>query len=180
VSGSGISWVICVSTSLQTDNHASTPPLSFLQAGCPSCHPTNSVKALKAIKALKAKHGWEAGYCNCQPFPLPLLQCPGAVSDLAVNTRSRTSWTTDAGSTLVQHVPSLKFMWSLQYMLSRICESHCSAAALTCRPSDMDDRKPDASRRDDDQMWTELRSLAQNKGTKHFLSCASFVILDRN
>jgi len=35
-------------TSHQTDNHASTPPLSFLQAGCPSCHPTNSVKALKA------------------------------------------------------------------------------------------------------------------------------------
>ena len=26
-----------VCTSLQTDNHASTPPLSFLQAGCPSC-----------------------------------------------------------------------------------------------------------------------------------------------
>jgi len=36
-----------VCTSLQTDNHASTPPLSFLQAGCPSCRPTNSVKALK-------------------------------------------------------------------------------------------------------------------------------------
>jgi len=36
-----------VCTSLQTDNHTSTPPLSFLQAGCPSCHPTNSVKALK-------------------------------------------------------------------------------------------------------------------------------------
>jgi len=35
-------------TSLQTDNHTSTPPLRFLQAGCPSCHPTNSVKALKA------------------------------------------------------------------------------------------------------------------------------------
>ena len=33
---------------LQTDNHTSTPPLSFLQAGCPSCRPTNSVKALKA------------------------------------------------------------------------------------------------------------------------------------
>jgi len=32
---------------LQTDNHASTPPLSFLQAGCLSCSPTNSVKALK-------------------------------------------------------------------------------------------------------------------------------------
>jgi len=37
-----------VCTSLQTDNHASTSPLSFLQAGCPSCCPTNSVKALKA------------------------------------------------------------------------------------------------------------------------------------
>jgi len=32
--------------SLQTDNHASTPPLSFLQARCHSCRPTNSVKAL--------------------------------------------------------------------------------------------------------------------------------------
>ena len=38
-----------VCTSLQIDNHASTPQLSFLQAGCPSCRPTNSVKALKAI-----------------------------------------------------------------------------------------------------------------------------------
>jgi len=34
---------------LQTDNHTSPPPTNlFLQAGCPSCHPTNSVKALKA------------------------------------------------------------------------------------------------------------------------------------
>jgi len=38
-----------VCTSLQTDNHDSTPPVSFLQAGCPSCRPTNSVKALKAM-----------------------------------------------------------------------------------------------------------------------------------
>ena len=35
-----------VCTSLQTDNHANIPPLSFLQAGCLSCHPANSVKAL--------------------------------------------------------------------------------------------------------------------------------------
>jgi len=34
---------ICTLT--QTHNHASIPPLSFLQAGCPSCRPTNSVKA---------------------------------------------------------------------------------------------------------------------------------------
>jgi len=44
-----------VCTLLQTDNHTSTPPLCFLQAGCPSCRPTNSVKALKA-KALKANN----------------------------------------------------------------------------------------------------------------------------
>jgi len=37
-----------VCTSLQTDIHASTQPLSFLQARRPSCRPTNSVKALKA------------------------------------------------------------------------------------------------------------------------------------
>ena len=39
---------VCIS--LQTDNHASrpTPPLRFLQAGCPSCRPTYSARALKA------------------------------------------------------------------------------------------------------------------------------------
>ena len=42
-----------VCTSLQTDSHTSTLPLSFLQAGCLSCRPTDSVKALKA-KSLKA------------------------------------------------------------------------------------------------------------------------------
>jgi len=38
-----------ICTSSQTDNHASTPPLRFLQARCPSCCPANRVKALKAI-----------------------------------------------------------------------------------------------------------------------------------
>jgi len=36
-----------VCTSLQADNHARTPLLSFLQTGCPSCRPTSSIKALK-------------------------------------------------------------------------------------------------------------------------------------
>ena len=49
-----------VCTPLQTDNHASTRPLCFLQAGCPSCRLTNSVKALKAtyvcMRAIKTKH----------------------------------------------------------------------------------------------------------------------------
>jgi len=45
---------ICTFT--QTDYHTIIPPLSFLQAGCFSCRPTNSVKALKAV-ALKALEG---------------------------------------------------------------------------------------------------------------------------
>jgi len=45
-----------VCTSLKTDNHASTPSLSFLQAGCPSCRPTNSVKTLRqAISIINKK-----------------------------------------------------------------------------------------------------------------------------
>ena len=36
---------VCIS--FHTDNHASTPPLSFLQARCHSCRPTDSIKALK-------------------------------------------------------------------------------------------------------------------------------------
>jgi len=43
-----------VCTSLQTDNHASTQPLSLLQYGCPSCRPTNSVKALKKYTAMSS------------------------------------------------------------------------------------------------------------------------------
>jgi len=39
--------IIC--TSLQTDDTYLTT-LFFSQAGCPSCHPTNSVKALKAVE----------------------------------------------------------------------------------------------------------------------------------
>jgi len=38
--------IIC--TTLQTDNHASTPSLYFLRAGCSCWCPTHSVKALKA------------------------------------------------------------------------------------------------------------------------------------
>ena len=66
--GSGISWVVYmqVCTSLQTDNHASTPLLSFLQAGCPSCRPTNSVKALKATST-------EGILCHARLMQLMLL-----------------------------------------------------------------------------------------------------------
>jgi len=47
-------------TVLQTDNHASTPPLSFFTGRSPSCHPANSVKALKAL--LTGVHGTKCLY----------------------------------------------------------------------------------------------------------------------
>jgi len=67
-----------VCTLLQTDNHANTLPLSFLQAGCPSCRPTNSVKALKALQLGKMsansspvpagrRGGADLRFCSHQP-----------------------------------------------------------------------------------------------------------------
>jgi len=47
VSGSGITWAICKSAPRSRQPHQHPTTLFFLQAGCPSCRPTNSVKALK-------------------------------------------------------------------------------------------------------------------------------------
>jgi len=56
VSGSGISWAICKSAPCSGQKTMPAPHHSvFLQAGCPSCRPTNSIKALKTT-ALKAYH----------------------------------------------------------------------------------------------------------------------------
>jgi len=48
VSGSGISWATCKSAPRRGRKPRQHPTIQFLQAGCPSCRPTNSVKALKA------------------------------------------------------------------------------------------------------------------------------------
>ena len=94
-----------VCNSLQTDNHASTPPLSLLQAGCPSCHPTNSVKALKANahindKQLITVQGERKMREKCAPSQCvrqPSQQVPGDCQqmnwqhDTAGSTRHRTS-----------------------------------------------------------------------------------------
>jgi len=51
VSGSGISWAICKSAPSSRQITMPAPHHSVcLQAGCPSCRPTNSVKALEALK----------------------------------------------------------------------------------------------------------------------------------
>ena len=50
VSGNGISWPICKSAPRSSQITTPAPHHSvFLQAGCPSCRQTDSVKALKAI-----------------------------------------------------------------------------------------------------------------------------------
>ena len=54
VSGSGISWAICKPASRSRQTTTPTPHHSFFTAGCPSCRPTNSVKALKSGR-LKSK-----------------------------------------------------------------------------------------------------------------------------
>jgi len=51
VSGSGISWAICKSAPRSRQITTPAPTTQFLQAGCPSCRPTNGVRALKALKA---------------------------------------------------------------------------------------------------------------------------------
>jgi len=55
-----------VCTSHQTDNNASTSLLSFLQAGCPSCRPTNSVKALKALSKNTEQKIANPSTCTCE------------------------------------------------------------------------------------------------------------------
>ena len=53
VSDTGISWAICKSALHSRQIATPAPHHSvFLQAGCPSCRPTNSVKALKATTSL--------------------------------------------------------------------------------------------------------------------------------
>ena len=51
MSGSGNSWAVCKSAPRSRQITTPAPHHSvLLQAGCPSCCPTNSVKALKAIQ----------------------------------------------------------------------------------------------------------------------------------
>ena len=50
MSGRGISWAICKSASHSRQTTMPAPTTQFLQAGCPSCRPTNSVEALKVSR----------------------------------------------------------------------------------------------------------------------------------
>ena len=62
---------IQICTLTQTHYHASIQPLSFLQAGCPSCRPTNSVKALKAYSRWTKIKVFTSGRCDLEwGFPV--------------------------------------------------------------------------------------------------------------
>jgi len=83
VSGSGISWAIRKSASCPRQITMPASHHSFLQPGCPSCHPTNSIKAVKYICCYKQQHfnitgsvsafsalkllvGWQVGHPACK------------------------------------------------------------------------------------------------------------------
>jgi len=62
--------IIC--TSLQTDNHASTTPLSFLQADYPSCPPANSIEELKTTMQMYFYYCFEyIDWWTCLSCPQP-------------------------------------------------------------------------------------------------------------
>ena len=70
VSGSGISLAMCKSASRSRQITMPVPHHScFLQAGCPSCHPTNSIKALFRINAVKIVAFTTVSHTQISPLP---------------------------------------------------------------------------------------------------------------
>jgi len=65
----GVSWAIHKSAAHPRQIPMVAPPVNFLQTGCPSCHPTNSVKALKAFTQdlVQGNAGFQ-GVCELGPW----------------------------------------------------------------------------------------------------------------
>jgi len=69
VSGSGISWAICKSALRPRQLTMPAPHYSvFLQARCPSCRPTSSVKALNAEQKIWLIFGAAEFMCELTKF----------------------------------------------------------------------------------------------------------------
>ena len=80
VSGSGIHWAICKSAPHSSQITTPVPHHSVcLQAACPSCHPTNSVKALKTRLNTKYK---DRLHIQFQHLKLPTLKCRRLCGDM--------------------------------------------------------------------------------------------------
>ena len=74
VRGSGISWAICKPAPLSRQITMQHAPLRFLQAGCLSCRPTNSVKALKALPHTHT-HTQTTVARGCSHIQIPTVAC---------------------------------------------------------------------------------------------------------
>ena len=102
-----------VCTSLQTDNHAGTPPLRFLQAGRLSCHPNNSVKALKE-KSIHISNKLESTNINQSRRRVSCTHChcTTAVEKLPHSQsymiwyQHRTAETGNSQTKIVRHLPN--------------------------------------------------------------------------
>ena len=124
MSGSGISCVIYKSAPRSRQITTSAPNHSiFLQAGCPSCRPTNSVRALKATNSRVSRpkllplHYWQVAclpiiLCHYVNYELPrreTARTPGRFSVYRLQPHSGLVVpTTDILRSTSRHVASLR------------------------------------------------------------------------
>ena len=131
VSGDGISWAICKSAPCSRQITTPAPHHSvFLQAGCPSCRPTNSVKALKAIINTNSKlNGSWVTTCS---RPVIDLSCtPGGNWSLKQHCRCLESMVLGAPGSRRGHAGSLITQCN-RSQSARLCRAAASAGYQFC------------------------------------------------
>jgi len=107
VSGSGICWATCKSAPypIQPRQH---PTTCFLQAGCLSCRPTNSVKALEAV--------WtKTSICNLPHFQIKSRNFSNKIQIESLKVKSNLS--------VVKSNRHRRFNHDLNRITIRICPS---------------------------------------------------------
>ena len=127
--------------------HLHMTTLFFLQAGCPSCRPTNSVKALKAISryqngnnGLDLNEARDDGFWGRQWHQLDHMQtiCTSLQTDNHTNTSSLNFYGPDAlydtEPTVSKHRSLSISHWSIftSHVLSLLCEMLCNGNTAYC------------------------------------------------
>ena len=133
VSGSGISWAVCNSAPCSRQITMPAPHHSvFLQARCPSCRPTNSVKALKAplLNNKQRKILYACGWEGERGFT-PSFRT-GSATDHTVISVSHWSWSRQS-----QQVGEIVLRRSADYNDRRLgsfaCVRRRGAIAMRCK-----------------------------------------------